>query len=223
MRSVLGLFGRSPFEPLVGHARKVHECIAKVLPLAEAVLAGDAEQVEKLQHEVSQAEYEADQIKDNVRQGLPKRYYLPVRWSDMAGFLRQVDRIADAAEDFAVVATFRPLRLPPELHEEFRELARKAVQVNEALLGVAEKLATLQKEAFVGSEPDEVLRRIQDVCRMEWESDKLSRRLARHAYAIGGLDPVTLLLLEKLAGALSKLADHAENAGKNLRLMIMRK
>ena len=32
------LFGRSPFGPLVEHARKVHECVALVHPLAEAVL-----------------------------------------------------------------------------------------------------------------------------------------------------------------------------------------
>ena len=37
------------------------------------------------------------------------------------------------------------------------------------------------------------------------------------------LDVVTLMILEKLSRALSGIADHAENVGKNLRLMILRK
>ena len=58
---------------------------------------------------------------------------------------------------------------------------------------------------------------------MEWESDKLARRLARHYYSLDGLPAVTVLILEKLSQALTRIADYAENVGKNLRLMILRK
>ena len=68
-----------------------------------------------------------------------------------------------------------------------------------------------------------MLLRIQQVCHMDWESDKLTRKLARHDYGIHDLDPVTLMLLDKMSRALGKLADHAENVGKNLRLMITRR
>jgi uncharacterized protein Yka (UPF0111/DUF47 family) len=102
-------------------------------------------------------------------------------------------------------------------------LVEKVVNVSESLLDVAEHLAQLQREAFVGPEADDVLDKIQDVCHMEWESDKLSRRFGRHLYGIPDIDPVTLILLDKLTHALSRLADHAENVGKNLRLMIKRK
>ncbi|HUT01099.1 MAG TPA: TIGR00153 family protein [Phycisphaerae bacterium] len=217
------IFGRSPFGPLVDHARKVHECVSMIRPIAEAILAGQTERLRELQHEVSKTEFEADQIKDHVRQNLPNRYFLPVRRDDLARFLAEMDKIADAAEDFAVIATLRSLELPEELHAGFLSLVDKVVQVSESLLGVAENLADLQKESFVGPEADDVLLRIQQVCHMEWESDKLSRSFARHAYGLDGLEPVTLILLDKLTHALSKLADHAENVGKNLRLMIMRR
>jgi predicted phosphate transport protein (TIGR00153 family) len=217
------LFGRSPFGPLVEHARKVHECVALIHPLAEAVLVGDAETIRQLQHTMSKTEFEADQLKDRIRQHLPKRYFLPVRREDLAMFLAQMDKIADSAEDFAVAATLRTLDLPPELHEDFRSLVAKVVQVSESLLGVAEHLAYLQKESFAGPEADDVLAKIQQVCHMEWEADKLNRELARHAYGILDIEPVTLMLLEKLSHTLSKLADHAENVGKNLRLMITRR
>jgi len=219
----INIFGSSPFEPLVEHAKKVHECVSMIRPVAEAILARDADTLKKLQHEMSKTEFEADQLKDNVRQHLPNRYFLPVRREDVAGFLSQMDKIADAAEDFAVTATLRPIDLPEELHGDFRELVEKVVQVSESLVGVAEHLAELQKEAFVGPEAKDVLLRIQEVCHMEWEADKLNRKLARHAYGLLDLDAITLMLLDRLAHSLSKLADHAENVGKSLRLMITRK
>jgi predicted phosphate transport protein (TIGR00153 family) len=222
MLSRVNIFGRSPFKPLVEHARKVHECVSMIRPVAEAILAGDTERLAELQHDMSRTEFEADQLKDQVRQNLPKRYFLPVRREDVMKFLSQMDKIADSAEDFAVTATLRKLDIPQELHHDFLSLVAKVVQVSDSLLGVAERLAELQKEAFVGPEANDVLAKIQQVCHMEWESDKLGRALARHAYGMMELDAVTLMLLERLSRALGRLADHAENVGKNLRLMITR-
>lgn len=223
MRNLSGLFGSSPFEPLVDHARKVHDCVTLIRPIAEAILAGDQDRLKELQHETSKAEYEADLLKDRIRQRLPKRYFLPVSREDVARFLSQMDKIADAAEDFAVVATLRKIELPPELHDTFMEFVDKVLQLSECLLEVANHLAELQKEAFVGHEAEDVLAKIERVCHMEWESDKLSRSFARQFYGMIELDPVTIMLCEKLSLALSEIADHAENVGKNLRLMISRK
>jgi predicted phosphate transport protein (TIGR00153 family) len=197
--------------------------VALVRPIADAIVAGDGERLKQLQHDMSRTEYEADVLKDRVRERLPHRYFLPVNRDDVARFLTQMDKIADDAEDFAVVATFRVIDLPADLHADFMALVEKVVGVSEGLLGVAEHLARLQKESFVGDEADDVLAKIQDVCHMEWESDKLSRRFARKYYSSASLDPVEVLLLEKLCQALGGIADHAENVGKNLRLMIARK
>jgi len=223
MRRLPDLFGRSPFEPMVEHARKVHECVALVRPIADAILAGDTQGLRDLQHQMSKTEYEADEIKDRIRANLPTRYFLSVSRESVANFLRQQDRIADDAEDFSVVATFRRLELPRELHEDFLALVDKVVAVSETLLGVADHLAQLQKDAFSGSEAEDVLLKIQQVSHMEWESDKLNRKLARHYYGMNGLDPVTIILLDKLCRHLGGIADHAENVGKHLRLMITRK
>jgi len=223
MGSLLGVFGKSPFEPLVEHARKVHDCVKLVRPIADALLAGDQAQVNELQFQMSKTEYEADQLKDQIRQNLPPRYWLPVDREDMARFLAQMDRIADDAQDFAIVATFRRIDLPEEYHAEFLALVDKVVQVSETLLGLAERLALLQKESFAGPDTEHVLQKIRDVAHMEWEADKLSRKLARHYYGSLNLDCITILLVDKLCRALGGIANHAENVGKNLRLMITRK
>jgi len=223
MTSLLSVFGKSPFEPLVEHARKVHECVKMVRPIADAILAGDMDALNELQHQMSKAEYEADQLKDRIRQQLPPRYFLPVDREDVARFLSQMDRIADDAQDFAIVATFRRLDLPEPFREDFLALVDKVVESSMSLLTLAERLALLQREAFVGHDADDVLAQIQAVAHMEWESDKLSRKLARRYFGEDGLDPIKIMLLDKLCFALGGIANHAENVGKNLRLMIVRK
>lgn len=223
MGSILAVFGKSPFEPLVDHARKVHECVALVRPIADAILVCNMARLNELQHQMSKTEYEADQLKDHIRQSLPPRYFLPVDREDMARFLSQMDRIADDAQDFAIVATFRCLALPEDFHDDFLALVDKVVEVSNALLNLAERLAVLQKEAFTGPDADDVLRQIQAVAHMEWESDKLSRKFARRYYAVPDIDPIVVILLDKLCRALGGIANHAENVGKNLRLMITRK
>ena len=216
------LFGKSPFEPMVDHARKVHACVALIRPITEAILAQEMDKLLELQHQTSKTEYEADLLKDGIRQNLSGRYFLPVNREDMGRYLSQVDRIADFAEDFAVVATFRTLQVPAALHQPFREFADKVIQISECLLSLAEHLAELQQESFAGPDSDDVLRKIQEVCHMEWESDKLSRKFARLYYSAPELDPVVVMLLEKLCRGLSGIADSAENVGKHLRLMIQR-
>ena len=223
MQSISQLFGESPFKHMVDHVRKIHQCVKLIRPIAEAISAGDTEKLRALQDDMSRTEYEADQLKDDIRQNLPRRFFLPVNRDDILGFVRQLDRMADDAEDFAVVSTFRKLEIPVDLRPDFMALVDKVVQVSENLLDVAEDLAQLQKESFEGPEAERVLNKIQQVCHMEWESDKLSRRCARNYYSAPGLDAVTIILLEKLCKALTGIADHAENVGKNLRLMIIRR
>jgi predicted phosphate transport protein (TIGR00153 family) len=197
--------------------------VALVRPVADAVIARDAEMLDKLQHEMSKTEFEADQLKDRIRQALPKRYFLPVNREDVAKFLSEMDKVADDTEDFAIVATFRSIVIPDSLKDDFLALVDKVLEVSELLLSVAEELATLQREAFSGPESNDVLMRIQDVCHAEWESDKLSRRIARHIYSDESMNPINILLIEKLCRSLTQIADHAENVGKNMRLMISRR
>jgi len=222
MQSLSNLFGQSPFEHIVQHARKVHECVNLIRPIADAILAGNMPLLMELQDKMSKTEYEADLIKDEIRQKLPRQLFLPVERGDVLNFVRQLDRMGDDAEDFSVVATFRKLEVPQDLRPDFLALVEKTIQTSEAMLALAEELALLQKSDFEGDKAQGVLGKIQYVCRLEWESDKLSRALARKYYSIAGIDPVLIMLLEKLCRTLSGVADHAENVGKTLRLMILR-
>jgi uncharacterized protein Yka (UPF0111/DUF47 family) len=67
MSIIQELFGKSPFNPLVEHTNKVHQCVEVIRPLMEALVNEDYEEIKRLQDQVSKLEYEADLIKHEVR------------------------------------------------------------------------------------------------------------------------------------------------------------
>lgn len=223
--SVIGeLFGKSPFGPLVEHTKKVHECVKLVRPLLEACVKQDHEEIHRLQDLVSRLEYEADVIKNEIREHLPKRFFLPVEKGDLNQFLHSQDKIADHVQDFAVILVIRRTKIHAELVGEFREFAEQILQVSDMLMAAAEDLENLVEAAFGGAEADAILRRVAGLNEGEWKADRMQRKLSQHIYEIEKeLDPVTILFYEKMLRALSGIANSAENTGEVLRQMIVKR
>jgi predicted phosphate transport protein (TIGR00153 family) len=137
MNIIQELFGKSPFGPLVEHTKKVHECVEMIRPLMEALVNEDYDEIRRLQDQVSKLEYEADTIKHNVRDHLPRRYFMPVDRVDLEGFISSQDNIADKAEDFAVILTLRKTKLHPAIMDKFFDFVDQIFQVTGTLLTAA--------------------------------------------------------------------------------------
>lgn len=223
MSLIRELFGKSPFGPLVGHTKKVHECVKLVRPLFEACVREDWAEIHRLQDAVSKLEYEADVVKHEIRQQLPRRYFLPVSRADLEQFLHCQDEIADAAQDFAVVLLIRSTKIHPELVEEFRAFLDQVVLVSETLTSAAQELEALAETSFGGAEAESVLKMISGLGEGEWKADRMQRKLSQHIYCLEKqLDPITIIFYEKMLGALSAIANSAENTGDMLRTMIVK-
>ena len=217
------LFGTSPFGPVVEHTKKVHACVLLIKPLMEAVAKEDYEEVHRLQDEVSKLEYEADRIKHSVREQLPRRYFLAVERHELDGFLRCQDKIADSAEDFAVVLLIRNTKIHPDLKDEFFAFVEQILKVNNVLMGAAQELQTLAETSFGGAEAESVMKRIEGLGEEEWRADRMQRKLSRHIYQLEKeLDPITIIFYEKMLQTLSQIANNAENTGDLLREMIVK-
>lgn len=222
-RLIQELFGSSPFDPLVKHTKKVHECVELLRPLMEATIDEDYEEVRSLQDQVSKLEYEADQIKHAIREQLPRRYFMPVEREDLDEFLHCQDSIADAVEDFAVVLIIRETRIHSEIQEEFLDFVDQVFEVSDTLEDAAEQLETLAETSFGGAEAEEVLELIGGLGEEEWKADRMQRALSQKMYDLEQeLDPITIIFYEKMLRALSDVANAAENTGELLRTMIVK-
>ena len=222
MALIKQLFGKTPFGPLVEHTKKVHECVKLVKPLVESLLKEDRDELGRLQDRISKLEYEADVIKHEIREDLPRRFFLPVAREDLEQFLHCQDSIADSAEDLAVVLTLRNTKIHPDLVAELNDFVDQVLQTNDDLMAAAQEMQSLAATSFGGAEAEAVLERITNLGEDEWKADRMQRKLSQHIYRIEDqLDPVTILFYEKILQALSSIANAAENTGDLLRRMIV--
>ncbi len=224
MRTIEKLFGKSPFRPLVEHTRRVHATVELVRPFLEAYLAEEWERCEELHGEISKLEHEADLQKNEIRDHLPKSMFLPVDRSDVLAYLKQQDAIADDAEDLTVLLTLREIETPEELGDMILTFADQVIRTSELLLEAGLELTDLFEASFEGPEVDRVLKMVADVNDQEWEADKREREVTKRLLAHDdGMDPIDLLLWMRAIDTLGRVANHAENTGDLLRMMLARR
>ncbi len=223
MSLIKEIFGKSPFGPLAQHAQKVHECVILIEPLMEACIGGDHEEIHKLQDKVSKHEYEADMIKHQIREQLPRRFFMPVERGDLDGFLHSQDEVADCVQDFAVILFIRETEIHQELADDFRAFVKHIVGLSETLMNATEEMQALAQASFGGEEAKSILERISGLSEGEWMADRMQRKISKKIYKLEEqLDPITIIFYEKMLHALSGVANAAENTGDLLRQMIIK-
>lgn len=223
MRTFFELFARSPFSPLTRHSEKVREVVAEVRPLIDAMLEEDWDGAAERYERISRLEHQADEIKQEIRDHLPRSLFLPVDRGDLLKFLKEQDAIADMAEDAAVLVTMRKTRAPEPLKTRVRELVDGIVVATDTWFSVAAQLPDLQESSFTGPEVARVLELIDSVHQQEWETDQLQAAMGRATVeAEEELGAVSVLFWMRIASKLGDMANHAENAADLLRMMLAR-
>ena len=217
------LFGKSPFSAMQGHMRVVLECVREIPGLFEAVAGGDHEKVVAIKDTIFEREEEADRIKNELRNHLPKSLFMPVDRRDVLEVLQMQDSIADTAQDIAGMLVERPMELPEFMQEPMFALTQRCVNVCEKAADIIEELDELLAMGFRGREANQVEEMVTALNKLEDETDELglelSRRLFQHEDEI---KPVSVIMWYQLIQWVGDLADYAEKVGDRLRLMIAR-
>jgi len=221
MSIIRKLFGKSPFEPLHQHMLKVKECVDLIRPLVDSLLKEEDEMVEEYAKKIADAEHEADLVKKEIRTNLPKGLFLPVARGDILRFLKEQDNIADSAEDFAVLITLRKTKLPDELKEDLKEFVDEVLETFNMAVKVSNEINALAETSFGGAEAEKVVDLIENLKTKEWEADKAQMKTARKMFSLEGkLDPVSVIMWMHIFKELGNLANHSENAGDQIRIML---
>ncbi|MFQ6093519.1 MAG: TIGR00153 family protein [bacterium] len=222
MRGFLaGLFAKSPFGPLSEHMAAVKRCVDLLRPMFEATIEQDYGRVEELAKQISEQEHKADVIKNEIRDHLPKSIFLPVSRTDILNFLKEQDAIADDAEDVGVLLTIRKTRLPAQLKGELFAFVDKVLETFELTVQVTGEIKLLMESSFGGTEVGKVLQLVDKIGHAEWEADNRQFLLAQKMFQMEEeLRPADIVILMSIFQQVARLADHAENVGDLLRLMI---
>ncbi len=212
---------KSPFESLYVHAGKIKECLTALQEATAAFVAG--QDVSELAAKVSALELEADEVKSNIRNHLPGNVRMPVDKALFLQALSEQDNILDEAEDAAIWMSMRPTKVPADLGASLTALLDKVVETIDAYENAVANLHDLVETGFVKREREEEKELIHIVHEKEHETDVLSRALSKQLLAPeaeANLGPIGVYHLLKLTLQISKIADHAENAGDRLRAML---
>jgi predicted phosphate transport protein (TIGR00153 family) len=221
MSRFIELFRVSPFEPLREHMAKVMECVDHVQPMFEAVRDEDYDRLESLTKEVFKTEHQADLIKDEIRQTIPKTFFLPVYRGDMLGYLKLQDDMADSVEDVAFLLTIKKLTLPPAIQDEAFGYVAKVLDVCRKAYAVSEYLKTIVDSGFAAQEVSQACDMVAAVEKGEWKADREQYKLAKALFALDDeLKATDILLWFKTFGEMGTLANAAEKTADRIRRML---
>ncbi len=217
------LFARSPFKPMQEHMRVVTRCAAEIPGLFEALCERDYDQVEAIKDVIFALESEADTVKNEMRAHLPKSLLMPVDRRDLLELLDLQDSIADTAQDIARLLSERRMEVHPAMCESLFALTRRSVDACEHSQQIIEQLDELIATGFRGRESDRVSEMVDELNRIETDTDIIASDLTRTVFAQEEeLNPVSVILWYQLIQWIGNLADFAEKVGNRLRLLVAR-
>ncbi len=214
------LVGRSPIGPMQEHMRAASECARSIVPLVEAMAAGDAGAISACRADIDRLEHEADQIKHEIRSHLPRRLMLAMERRDMLEILDNQDSMADVTQDIAELADQRCMQLPSALVEPVRALTQRVVAACDQAARIINELDELLETGFAGREVSRVEEMISELNRIESETDALQDTACRALFAIEDELGVSTVYLHQTILWIADIADYAERVGNRLRLLI---
>ena len=218
---LLKLFGQSPFKPMQEHMRVVVRCAAEVPGLFDALVAEDEPRIKEIRDEIFALENAADDIKNELRSHLPKSMFLPVDRRDLLEILDLQDSIADTAQDIAGMLMVRRLQVPEPIREPLTGLTERCIDACNHMAKIMEELDKLLETGFRGHESEIVLGMINELNRIETDTDRRAMELLRQLFAHEDeIGSVSIMVWLQLINWVGDLANYAEKVGNRLRLLL---
>ncbi|MCG5501914.1 TIGR00153 family protein [Ectothiorhodospira lacustris] len=215
------LFGKSPVRPLQLHAEKVQACVAELPAFMEAAMAQDWEQAEARRNRIAELEHEADLLKKDLRQHLPKGMMLAMSRRDVLEALTVQDGIANTAKDIAGLILGRRMTFPDNLHFLLRDFLGRSTEATRKASQAVHELEDLVETGFRGHEVDVMESILKELDTIEHDTDRIQIKVRAELFAMErSLPPVDVIFMYRIIDEIGDLADLAQRVGSRLRLML---
>lgn len=219
--TILNLFGRSPFAPLQKHMEKVSECVHLLPSLFQALEERNYASIELIAAHIGELEHQADLTKNDIRNHLPKSLFLPIDRAQLLEILSTQDRIADKAEDIAVLLTLKQIELPPLFKHEFKDFLNKNISAFNSALLIIKEMHELLESSFGGLEAEKVRTMVEEVSYKEHEVDLVQRQLLKKMFqADSEMGYSTFHLWQKICEAVAAISNLSENLAYRVRMTL---
>ncbi len=223
MNTIMGLFAKSPIQPLLKHASCVNECCAHLIHFFEVSAKGDWEKAAEVYSQISNLEKDADALKREIRLKLPSGLFLPVDRTDMLDLLTQQDKLANISKDIAGRVIGRQLQVPEVMLPNFTSYVQRCLDAANQAQKVIHEFDELLETGFRGREVALVEDMIDKLDTIEDDTDSMQITLRQQLLSIETeYNPVDVIFLYKTLEWIGVIADQAQRVGARLELMLSR-
>ncbi len=222
MTNVLAnIFGSSPVQPLEKHVDIAYRCAKQLLGFFAAAVAGEWDKAASFRDEIEKLEHAADDLKKEIRLHLPKSLFMPVPREDLLELLLVQDKIANRTKDVSGIVLGRKMQIPPAIAEQFLEFVDRNVDAAKQARKSVRELDELFTAGFRGAEVDLVAGMIEELDRIETDTDDKQAALRAALFAIeDSLNPVDAVFMYQVIELTGEIADMAERVGRRLELLL---
>ncbi len=224
MRGILQLFVKSPITALKEHMTKSAECVELVRPMFEALTNGDEEKLAAISKDISKIEHRADEIKNEIRDSLPRNIFLPVNRVDLLRVLSRQDSIPDTVENIAILLAVRRTYVSPDWRAPLLSFVNKCVNTFRATCEIYNMLEVLFDVGPTEAGAEDILVKINAIGQLEWEADKAQFGMLRIMFEMeDDLKSIDIIWWSKILREVGDLANYSEKTADRIRLMLYKK
>lgn len=215
------LFGRSPVRPIQEHMKIASKAASELLLYMEALIERDWDKAGPHADAVVKLEEEADQIKREIRQSLPRSLFLSFSRSDLLELLHTQDKIPNLAKDIVGLTRGRRMQVPASLAPLFREYIEYSVGATNLAQQALNELDELIESGFSGHEADLIGDMIKRLDEAEHDTDVKQIDVRNALFKIEkDLNAVDVMFMYRIIDWIGDLGDSAQTVGNRLLYLI---
>ncbi|MFP3871457.1 MAG: TIGR00153 family protein [Candidatus Natronoplasma sp.] len=202
----------SPFDGLNKHSELIKKAIREFKKGVLHYTEGEFEKAEECFDKVSKLEHQADKVKIQIRENLPRFIFMPITRDDFLTLLKEADAILDYAEDVSVLLPMREEEIPEAVKEDFKKFSEKVFESVKQFEEMMNLFTELLKSTFRKQDKERARELQKELSDREHEADKIEKRISKELFNYQE-EPLTAVHLLKVVDRMDSIADHAENVG----------
>ncbi len=146
---------------------------------------------------------------------------MPVPREDLLELLLVQDKIANRTRDVSGIVVGRQLQIPEQIADEFLKFVDRNIDAAKQARKSVRELDELFTAGFRGAEVALVTSLIEELDRIETDTDDKQAALRASLFAIEKtLDPIDAMFMYKVIELTGEIADMAERVGRRLELLL---
>ncbi len=180
----------------------------------DSYLKGNVESFEKKLEDITQTENQGDSLRRSLEEQLYVQTLIPESRGDVLELLENMDTLLDCFKGAMWRFEIEYPTIPPEMHNDFKELVACVVESVEAMVRSAR--AFFKDIAAVSDH-------MHKVSYWEKQSDKVSTRLQRNIFRHNELQLSHKLQLRDFVIHVDQIADQAEDVADKLSIYVIKR